>query len=72
VDPEGVVAVFPLQHLDGTQHVPARDEAYVKVRLTEPTVPPTAPVTVYLADGTGLVVCARDLLRLAPADDAEE
>jgi hypothetical protein len=42
------------------------------VRLTEPAGPPTVPVTVYLANGTALVVCARDLVRLTPADTPEE
>ena len=63
--------MLALQHLDGTVHVPDRDDAYVRVRLTEPAGPTTAPVTVYLADGTALVVCARDLVRLAPADPEE-
>jgi len=64
--------MFVLQFLDGTLHVPERDDAYVRVRLPEPAGSATAPVTVYLADGTALVVCARDLVRLAPADDPEE
>ncbi len=58
-----------LQFLDGTLHVPERDDAFVRVRLTEPADPATSPVTVYLTDGTALVVCTRDLVRLAPADD---
>lgn len=58
-----------LQFLDGTLHVPERGDAYVRVRLIEPADPTTSPVTVYLADGTALVVCTRDLVRLAPADD---
>ncbi len=63
--------MFALQYLDGTEHIPERDDAYVRVRLTEPAGPATAPVTVYLTDGTALVVCTRDLVRLAPTDDPE-
>jgi hypothetical protein len=64
--------MFALQNLDGTAHVPGRDEAYVRVRMTEPPGPTSTPMTVYLANGTALVVCARDLVRLAPADDPED
>ena len=63
--------MFALEHLDGTAVVPDDDDAYVRVRLTEPAAPPSAPVTVYLANRTALVVCARDLVRLTPADDLE-
>jgi hypothetical protein len=61
---------FVPRFLDGSPHVPQRGDAYVHVRLAEPTTP-TAAVTVYLSDGTALVVCTRDLVRLAPADDGE-
>ena len=64
--------MFALQHLDGTAHVPACNEAFVPVRLTEPAGATNAPVTVYLANGTALVVCTRDLVRLAPTHDPEE
>jgi hypothetical protein len=70
MDQEGAVVMLALQYLDGTVLVPERDDAYVRVRLTEPAGPATAAVTVYLADGTALVVCGRDLVRLAPTDDA--
>jgi len=56
-----------LEFLDGTLHVPERDEAYVRVRLTEPAGP-EGPVTVFLLDGTALVVHGCDLVRLAPVD----
>ena len=62
--------MFMLQNLDGTVQVPERDDAFVRVRLTGPAGPATAPVTAYLANGTALVVCARDLVRLVPADDS--
>ena len=63
--------MFTLQFLDGTVHVPRSDDAFVRVRLTEPAGPASAPVTVYLADGTALVVCARDLVTAAPTPDPE-
>jgi hypothetical protein len=56
-----------LQCLDGTVHVPEHDEAYIRVRLTE-AAPPADPVTVYLPDGTALVVRGRDLVKAASAD----
>jgi hypothetical protein len=59
--------MFVLQFLDGTVYVPERDDAYVRVRLTEPARP-TGAVTVYLPDGTALVVPGRDLVKVAPAD----
>jgi hypothetical protein len=61
-------ATFVPRFLDGSLHTPQRDDAYVHVRLTKPARPLGA-VTVYLPDGTALVVSGRDLLRLAPADD---
>jgi hypothetical protein len=61
-------ATFVPRFLDGSLHIPQRDDVYVNVRLTEPARPAGA-VTVSLADGTALVVSGRDLLRLAPADD---
>jgi hypothetical protein len=64
-------ATFVPRFLDGSLHIPQRDDAYVHVRLTEPGTMHEAAVTVYLPDGTALVVSGRDLLRLAPADDSE-
>ncbi len=64
-------AAFVPRFLDGSLHVPEQGDAYVHVRLTEPPRP-AEPITVYLSDGTALVVCGRDLLRLAPAHDASE
>lgn len=58
---------FVPRFLDGSPHVPARDDAYVHVRLYEPA-PPAGVVTVYLPDGTALMVSGRDLVRLAPVD----
>ena len=64
-------AAFVPRFLDGSLHIPEHGDAYVHVRLTE--MPRLAePITVYLSDGTALVVCGRDLLRLAPAHDASE
>jgi hypothetical protein len=63
-------ATFVPRFLDGSPHIPQRDDAYVHVRMPEPAQPAEA-VTVYLPDGTALVVCRRDLLRLAPAYDSE-
>ena len=60
--------MLALQALDGTLHVPERDEAYVRVRLAE-TAQSAGAVTVYLLDGTALVVPARDLVLATPADD---
>jgi hypothetical protein len=62
-------ATFIPRFLDGSPHIPARDDAYVHVRLAEPARP-GGVVTAYLPDGTALLVRERDLLRLAPADDA--
>jgi hypothetical protein len=59
--------MFALLNLDGTTHVPNRDEAYVRVRLTEP-VRGTGAVTVYLPSGTALVVPGCDLVTVAPSD----
>jgi hypothetical protein len=61
-------ATFVPRFLDGSPHIPQRDDAYVHVRLPEPPEP-AAPVTVYLADGTALVVSGRDLVLLATADE---
>jgi hypothetical protein len=63
-------ATFVPQFLDGSLHIPQRDDAYVHVRLTEP-VRRAGAVTAYLPDGTALVVRGRDLVQLAPADDSE-
>jgi hypothetical protein len=60
---------FVPRFLDGSPHVPQHDDAYVHVRLTEPAGP-TEAVTVFLPDGTALTVPGRDLLQLAPVDDA--
>jgi hypothetical protein len=62
-------ATFVPRFLDGSPHVPTGNDAYVHVRLTEPARP-AEPVTVYLPDGTALVVSGCDLLRLAPADES--
>jgi hypothetical protein len=62
-------ATFVPRFLDGTRHTPQRNDAYVHVRLAEPARA-GGEVTAYLPDGTALVVRERDLLRLAPADDA--
>jgi hypothetical protein len=62
-------STFVPQLLDGSPYVPQRDDAYVHVRLVEPATP-SAAVTVYLSDGTALVVRAHDLVRLAPAHDS--
>jgi hypothetical protein len=61
-------ATFVPRFLDGSLHIPQRDDAYVRVRLPEPPEP-AAAVTVYLADGTALVVSRRDLVLLAAADE---
>ena len=54
------------QFLDGSLHTPSGNDAYVRVRLTE-RAGPTGSATVYLLDGTALMVPGRDLIRLAPA-----
>jgi hypothetical protein len=54
--------------LDGTVHLPHVGDAYVRVRLAEPARSARA-VTVYLVDGTAIVVSARDVVRLTPVDD---
>jgi hypothetical protein len=56
--------------LDGTLHLPQVGDAYVRVRVTEP-VPPMPTVTVYLVDGTALVVSMRDVVRLEPVDERD-
>jgi hypothetical protein len=61
--------VIVLRNVDGTPHVPACDDAYVRVRVTDP-VPAGGAVTVYLADGTALVVRERDLVTVARCDPA--
>ena len=64
-------AAFVPRFLDGSLHIPEGGDAYIHVRLTE--MPRLAePITVYLSDGTALVVCGRDLLRLAPAHETSE
>jgi hypothetical protein len=56
--------------LDGTLHLPQVGDAYVRVRVTEP-VPAMPMVTVYLVDGTALVVSIRDVVRLDPVDEPD-
>jgi hypothetical protein len=63
-------ATFVPRFLDGSLHTPQRDDAYVHVRLPEPPEQAGA-VTVYLPDGTALVVSRRDLVRLAAADEPQ-
>jgi hypothetical protein len=55
-------AYFP----DGSPPTPTESDAYVHVRVTEP-VQASGSVTVYLPNGTALLVPCRDLVRLAPA-----
>ena len=55
-------ATFVPRFLDGSLHIPQRDDAYVHIRLTEPITKQDAAVTVYLPDGTALVVYGRGLL----------
>jgi hypothetical protein len=55
-------AYFP----DGSAPTPSEHDAYVHVRVTQP-VRPTGSLTVYLPNGTALLVPCRDLVRLAPA-----
>jgi hypothetical protein len=55
--------MLALQLLDGTPYVPGCDDTYVRVRLTQPARA-TDTVTVFLPNGTGLVVSGRDLVRL--------
>jgi hypothetical protein len=66
---DAVVAYHP-QFLDGSPHTPTSSDAYVHVRVADHPRP-TGAVTVYLPDGTSLVVPEHDLIRLAPADVAE-
>jgi hypothetical protein len=61
-------ATFVPRFLDGSLHSPQGNDVYVHVRLSEPARPADA-MTVYLADGTALVVRGRDLVRLARVDD---
>jgi len=63
---EGVT--FVPRFLDGSPHTPQRDDAYLHVRLPEPRGPAGA-VTVYLDDGTALVVSGHDLVQLAAVDE---
>ena len=56
---------FVAQFSDGSPHTPKDNDAYVLVRVAEPHWP-TGSVTVYLPDGTALVVPGKDLLRLIP------
>ncbi len=60
---------FVPQFLDGSPHHPEGEDAYVRVRLSGHDAPSGA-VTVYLHDGTALLVPERDLVRLRPADDS--
>jgi hypothetical protein len=55
------------QFLDGSLHTPTGNDAYVRVRLTA-RAGPTGMATVYLPDGTALMVPGPDLIRLAPAE----
>ncbi len=66
---EGGLVMIVLRCLDGTPHVPESNEAYIRVRLTEPAQAAGA-VTVYLLDGTALVVRGRDLVQAATANPA--
>lgn len=59
-------ATYIPHFLDGSPHTPKRNDAYVHVRVAD-RFAPTGPVTVYLSDGTALVVPGRDVVRLAPA-----
>lgn len=59
--PASYLARFP----DGSPHIPDDDDAFVLVRVTEPVR--AGVMTVYLPDGTALVVPGADLLRLTPA-----
>ena len=53
--------------LDGPPHAPTESDAYVHVRLTgQPSQ--NGALTVYLPDGTAIIVRVRDLVRLVPAD----
>jgi hypothetical protein len=54
-------AYFP----DGSPPLRTAYDAYVLVRVTKP-VRPSGSVTVFLPNGTALLVPARDLVRLAP------
>jgi hypothetical protein len=56
-----------LQFLDGTIHTPHCDDAYVRVRLNDPRRT-EGEVTVYLDDGTALVVPERDLVKVAATE----
>jgi hypothetical protein len=62
--------VFVPRLLDGSLHLPQVGDAYVRVRLAE-NVPSMPTVTVYLVDGTALVVSTRDVVRLEPVDDLD-
>jgi hypothetical protein len=54
-------AYFP----DGSAPNPSEYDAYVHVRVTQP-VRPTGSVTVYLPNGTALLVPCENLVRLGP------
>ena len=54
------------QFLDGSLHTPTGTDAYPRVRVTGRTGP-TGMATVYLLDGTALMVPGPDLIRLSPA-----
>jgi hypothetical protein len=59
---------FVPRFLDGSPHVPTGADRYVRVRMSG--IPTSADeVTVYLPDGTALLVPVRDLVQLAPADE---
>jgi hypothetical protein len=60
-----ISAKFIPYFLDGSPHTPNQSDAYIHVRVTgQPQ--PNGSSTVYLPDGTALVVPVRDLLRLVP------
>ncbi|HEY7135902.1 MAG TPA: hypothetical protein VIB48_12635 [Acidimicrobiia bacterium] len=62
----GASATYVPHFLDGSLHTPTGNDAYVHVRVNDP-VTHAGPVTVYLSDGTALMVPVRDVVRLAPA-----
>jgi hypothetical protein len=55
---------FMPRFLDGTPHVPQRDDAYVQVRLAD-VGQADAAMTVYLPNGTAIVVSKRYVVRLS-------
>ena len=59
-------AAFVPRFLDGTPHAPLRGDAYVHVRLADVEQPSTA-MTVYLPNGTALVVSRCHVVTLSPS-----